>query len=290
MKLKEIYNSNKPVISFEIFPPKGEDADKKVEDLFIELEKLCKFNPSFISVTYGAGGSTRDRTLDLVFKIKDRLTVPPMPHFTCVGTTRKEITNYLKLVSDAKIKNILALRGDPPLGETEFQKPEDGFGYANELTEYIKTNTSLGIAVAGYPEGHKDCSSIDLDILNLKRKVDAGADVIITQLFYDNSFFFNFLEKVAKAGINIPVIPGVMPITNIAQTEKMATLCGATMPEKLVKKLAKYENDKASAKQAGIEYALTQCEELIDNKVKGLHFCTLNKADASSFILKELGY
>ena len=288
MKLKEIYSSNKPVISFEIFPPKGADVDEKIEALFIELKKLCKYNPSFISVTYGAGGSTRERTLELVLKIKNELHVPPMPHFTCVGTTRKEILDYLKLVADAEILNILALRGDPPLGETEFKKPEDGFGFANELTEYIRANTDLGIAVAGYPEGHKDCGSIELDIINLKRKVDAGADVIITQLFYDNSYFFDFIERVEKAGISVPVIPGIMPITNIAQTEKMATLCGAKMPDKLVRQLAKFENDKDSAKQAGIEYALVQCRELLDNNVKGLHFCTLNKADVSSIILNAL--
>jgi len=197
MKLKEIYNSKKPVISYEIFPPKGEGAELKVkiETLFQELNTLLKYNPSFISVTYGAGGSTRERTLELVLKVKNELNIQPLLHFTCVGTEKEQTHQYIKEVQDAGIENILALRGDPPKGETKFVKPENGFGYANELVEFISFHTDLGIAVAGYPEGHQECASFEQDIINLKKKVDAGADVIITQLFYDNAFFFNYLEK-----------------------------------------------------------------------------------------------
>ena len=253
-----------------------------------QIKILSKYNPSFISVTYGAGGSTRDRTLELVLKIKNELNIQPLPHFTCVGTERDGILKYLKEVKDANINNILALRGDPPQGETEFRKPENGFGYANELVEFINANTDLGIAVAGYPEGHTECESLEQDIVNLKRKADAGAEVIITQLFYDNNYFFKFLEKTQKAGISIPIVPGILIITNFAQVEKMTSMCGCTIPSNLKEKLRKYQNDNNAVKEIGIEHATSQCRELLTNKVPGLHFCTLNKAFATDEVLKQL--
>ncbi|OGI30737.1 MAG: methylenetetrahydrofolate reductase [NAD(P)H] [Candidatus Melainabacteria bacterium RIFOXYA12_FULL_32_12] len=290
MKLKEIYNSKKPVISYEIFPPKGEGAELKVkiETLFQELNTLLKYNPSFISVTYGAGGSTRERTLELVLKVKNELNIQPLLHFTCVGTEKEQTHQYIKEVQDAGIENILALRGDPPKGETKFVKPENGFGYANELVEFISFHTDLGIAVAGYPEGHQECASFEQDIINLKKKVDAGADVIITQLFYDNAFFFNYLEKAHKAKIDVPIIPGIMIITNVSQVERMTTMCGCTIPDKIMSKLKEYQDDNKAVSEIGIEYAINQCKELLASDVPGLHFCTLNKASATDRVLKEL--
>lgn len=290
MKLKEIYKPDKTVITYEIFPPKGDfsEIESKTKALLEELRLLAEFNPAFISVTYGAGGSTRDKTLDLVFRIKKEFNIMPLPHFTCTGTEKSGIFQYIKTIQDAKISNILALRGDPPQGEAKFIKSENGFGYANELVEFIKDNTDLGIAVAGYPEGHQECLSIDQDIINLKRKVDAGADIIITQLFYDNKFFFNFLEKIRNAGINIPVIPGILPITNVSQIEKMTVMCGCTVPDGLMKKLRTYKDDNNAVREIGIEYAVKQCRELIENNAPWLHFCTLNKAFSTKRILEEL--
>jgi len=290
MRLKEIYQANKPVISFEIFPPKGAVEEKKarIEALFSELKQLTEFNPSFISVTYGAGGSTRDRTLEIVFKIRDELGIQPLPHYTCVGSDKSEILKYLETLYKGDIENILALRGDPPKGEATFIKPENGFGYANELVDYIKSSFDIGIAVAGYPEGHPECHSKEQDILNLKKKVDSGADIIVTQLFFDNKMFFDFLEKASNAGINIPIIPGILPITNYDQIDKMASMCSCTIPESLRKKLERHGDDAESVRQAGIEFASQQCRELIDNEIKGLHFYTLNKAFAVSEILKNI--
>lgn len=293
MKLKEIYagrTGKNPAISFEIFPPKGnnEDSEKKTEELFSELKILSRHNPSFISVTYGAGGGTREKTFELVLKIKNELNITPMPHFTCVGSSRSEILAYIKEIEKAKINNILALRGDPPKGEEKFTKPVDGFGYANELVSFIKDSVELGIAVAGYPECHQECDCIEKDIENLKRKVDSGADVIITQVFYDNVKFFDYVEKIRKAGITLPVIPGILPITNLSQIEKIVSMCSCSLPEGLKRSLKNNENDKEAIKELGIEYAVTQCRELTEFGVKGIHFYTLNKAYAVDRVLSEL--
>ncbi len=288
MRLEDIYQNQKPVISFEIFPPKGEKIEEKIDVLFQELKTLSKFNPSYISVTYGAGGSTREKTLDLVKRIKAELNICPTPHFTCVGLSRPEILSYLENIQKLDLNNILALRGDPPKGEEKFVKPKDGFGYANELVEYIKSNTDLNIAVAGYPECHQECGCLDEDILNLKRKVNAGASVIITQLFYDNKFFFEYLDKTKQADIDIPIIPGILPISSYTQVERIISLSGCKVPESLMKKLEKYKDNKDDIKKIGVDYAVEQCNELIDNGVPGLHIYTLNKSEATSSVLEAL--
>jgi len=285
MNLKNIYNSKNPVISYEIFPPK---TINDTESLFQELKQLSEFNPAFISVTYGAGGSTREKTLELVLRIRDELNICPIPHFTCVNTTKTEILAYLKEIQNADIKNILALRGDPPGKEGKFVKIPDGFGYASELIEFIRSNTDLGILAAGYPEGHHECKSLEQDIINLKKKVDAGANVIITQLFYDNAAFLNFLEKINKAGIKVPVIPGILPMTSLAQIQKIASLCSAKIPDNLMQKLINYQDDSEAVKKIGIDYAIEQCRELIENNISGLHFYTLNKSFAVKSVLQEL--
>lgn len=290
MKLKEIYNANNPVISFEIFPPKADSQDynEKINKLFAELKILSKYNPAFISVTYGAGGSTRDKTFDIVIKIKNELNLMPTPHFTCVGASKSEILDYIKQIENAKIENILALRGDPPKGQDYFVKPKDGFGFANELVEFIKSNTNLGIAVAGYPEVHPEAVSSEADLINLKRKIDQGADVVITQVFFDNKYYFEFVEKTKKAGINIPIVPGILPITNISQVERMVTMSGTKIPENLTNSLKKFENYPDAVKKLGIEFAINQCKELLANDVPGIHFYPLNKAFATDSVLKEL--
>lgn len=291
MKLKEIYNSNKPIVSFEIFPPKAQNSaelNQKINELFDELRILAKFNPAFISVTYGAGGSTREATLDIVTRIKNELEIPPMPHFTCVGSSKDNILEYLKKIENAGIENILALRGDPPKGDTCFIKPKDGFGYANELVEFIKSNTNLGVAVAGYPECHLECCSLEKDIENLKRKIDCGADIAITQVFYDNNCYFEFVEKARKQGINIPIIPGILPITSFSQIERISTLSGCKLPDELSQKLAENKDDKEAIKQIGIGFAVKQTNELLESSVSGIHFYPLNKASAVKSVLENI--
>lgn len=291
MKLKQIYNSNKPVISFEIFPPKGQnqaEINQKIDELFGELKILAEYNPAFISVTYGAGGSTRETTLDIVAGIKNKLKLQPMPHFTCVGSSKEFILDYLKKIENAGIENILALRGDPPKGEVGFVKPENGFGYANELVEFIKENTDLGIAVAAYPERHPECASLDEDIENLKRKIDCGADAAITQLFYDNNAYFNFIEKAQAKGIKVPVIPGILPVTSYSQLERIVTLSKCKLPDEFAVKLSENKDDKEAVKQIGIEFAINQCNELLKNDVKGIHFYPLNKAFAVKSVLDSI--
>lgn len=296
MKLAEIYNNkkteNKKILSFEIFPPKylnEEDKIIKLENLFNELNLLKKFNPAYISVTYGAGGSTRERSFEIVLKIKNELNVNPMPHYTCVGSSRDEISKYLKIIQEHGIENILALRGDPPAGQEKFIKPEDGFGYANELVDYIHSNTKLGIAVAGYPEKHQECESLKKDIENLKRKVDAGAEVIITQLFYDNRYFYNYIELVRNAGINIPIIPGLLPITSLTQIEKITSMCSADVPSELMNKLRENNGNKEALREIGLSYAKEQTSDLLKNGVEGIHFYTLNKAAAVKEVIEDVG-
>lgn len=291
MKLKQIYKSDKPVISFEIFPPKAktpEELNQKVSALFEELKILAEYNPAFISVTYGAGGSTQETTLDIVIKIKNELKLSPMPHFTCTGSSKEFILEYLKKIENAGIDNILALRGDPSKGETCFVKPENGFGYANELVCFIKEHTDLGVAVAAYPECHQECCSLDADIDNLKKKVDCGSEAIITQLFYDNKCYFSFVEKAQKKGINIPIIPGILPITSYSQMERTAMLSGCKLPDGFAKKLAENKEDKEAVKQIGIEFAVNQCNELLASNIPGIHFYPLNKAFAVKTVLDNI--
>ena len=247
---------------------------------------LLVFNPSLISVTYGAGGSNQNESVEIIKRIKQELNVSPMPHFTCVSTSTENIKNYLKTLKSLDVKNILALRGDMP----ENQKIYNDFKYASELVEYLKKESSLSIAVAGYPEGHKECESMEKDIQYLKQKVDNGADVIFTQLFFNNSHFISFVEKCEKQNITVPIIPGILPVTNYKTLEKMSTLCNAEVPAKMAQVLEKHKDDKDYIKQYGIEYASLQCRELLETGIKGLHFYTLNKAYATSEILKNILY
>lgn len=284
MKINELYKE-KFGISFEIFPPKTPAGEKNLQN---ELKVLSTHHPDFVSVTYGAGGSTRDKTLDIALNIRDTYGITPLVHFTCVGAGKDEIASYINDVKSRGIDNILALRGDPPIGETNFTPHPNGFSHANELISFIRSLNGFTIAAAGYPEGHPEAPDYDTDMVNLKHKIDAGADMIITQLFYDNDDFYRFMDKLTKLGVDVPVIPGIMPISNMKQITNLTSKCGAKIPDKLMKVLTSCSSDD-DACEAGMEYSIQQCRELKDWGVPGLHIYTINKSAAVSRIMKELG-
>lgn len=251
MRLNEIYASCKtsangffqetvPVISFEIFPPKNDETGEKLDKLIGHLAVLKNYNPAFISLTYGAGGTTQSSSLDIIQRIKNELQLEVMPHFTCVGAKKAQIKQYLNEIKHLGIENILALRGDLPEG---MHIDDFDFHYANELVEFIKSETDLSIGVAGYPEGHIACDDFFVDLNNLKRKVDEGADVIYTQMFFDNDKFLNFVQLSRDAGIEIPIIPGILPIKSFSQLEKMLTMARVTVPKSLMARLEKYKDN-----------------------------------------------
>lgn len=282
MKLGKIYNSNKPVISFEVFPP---DNDEKIQELYSEIKILMKCNPQFISLTYGAGGKNNENYQKVLKALKTDLKADVMPHFTCMCSGKSFIEENLEFLKSAGIENILALRGDIP---QEIKKICTDFCHANELVEYLKKKTDFSIAVAGYPETHLESASVEDDIKYLKQKVDAGAEVIITQMFFDNEKYFQFCEHAQKAGINVPVIPGIMPVISNQQLLKMTKLARITIPKTFKEKLEKHSDNKAYMKELGIEFATAQCQALLDKKVKGLHFFTLNKSYSTVKILENI--
>ena len=285
MKFLDIYkNKKEPVISFEIFPPKTSNG---LERLKTTLNDLAALSPDFISVTCGAMGTTRDKTLDIANYIKNQLKVETACHLTCVGSSRKEIDYTINKINNYGINNIVALRGDPPKGSSRFEATEDGYSHANELVEHIRNfekkkkypeKSKFGIAIAGYPEKHLEAPSLDVDLKNLKRKVDAGADVIITQLFFDNRYYFEFVDRVRNEGINIPVIPGLMPILSSNQIKKITTMCGTTIPDNLINKLNNASDNDAYAEEIGINQCIEQSKELLKAGAPGIHFYVLNKS------------
>ena len=285
MKISQILNQEQQTFSFEFFPPKTDDG---FEQLYQTIENLKSWNPGYISVTYGAGGSTRSKTLDLVGRIKHQIGLESMAHLTCVGHTADEIRGILDLLKEKGIENILALRGDPPQGEEKFVKTENGFEYGNELVAFIQKNYSFCLGVAGYPEGHVECPDKAADLDNLKRKVDAGADFIVTQLFFDNRFFIEFLERARAIGIQVPIIPGIMPIINARQTKRFTKMCGASIPSDLLARLEEHQEDSLAIGRIGVEHATRQCEELLKLGVPGIHFYTLNRSKATLNILENL--
>lgn len=286
VKIRNRLNPSKPCFSFEFFPPKTPEGEA---NLWTTLEDLQPLEPGFVSVTYGAGGSTRDRTLQLVTKIKERTGLEAMAHLTCVGHTRDELKAVLDDLAAAKIENVLALRGDPPKGSTKFEAPAGGFRYANELIEFIRENEyPFCVGSACYPEGHIETQSRDEDLLNLKRKVDAGLDFVITQLFFDNAFYFDFVERARRAGINIPIVPGIMPITSYDQLANFFRQCGATVPMRLQIQLEAVKDDPAAVTALGIAHATVQCTSLLQRGVPGIHFYTLNRSPAARMIVGAL--
>lgn len=286
MKIRNRLNPSKPCFSFEFFPPKTEDGWTNLRKT---LEELSGLEPGFVSVTYGAGGSTRDKTLQLVQEIKQTTGIEAMAHLTCVGHTREELSDIVDRLLESGIENILALRGDPPIGQKSFAPVVGGFRYASELVELIREKDhTLCIGGACYPEGHIEAASRDDDLRNLKLKVDAGIDFVISQLFFDNAFFFDFVERARRVGINIPIVPGIMPITNYEQLNRFVRLCGATVPMRLSLQLEKVKDDPDAVAQLGVAHATVQCMELLNRGVPGIHFYTLNRSPATRMIVSAL--
>ncbi|MCX8122999.1 MAG: methylenetetrahydrofolate reductase [NAD(P)H] [Spirochaetes bacterium] len=283
MNLMNRLQQKKTMLSFEVFPPKTKIGE---ENLFHELSVMVRFKPDFISVTYGAGGSTREKTLEIALSIKTTFAIEPLIHFTCVGQSKQDIAQYLNHVKSLGFHNILALRGDPPAGQNQFKPHPEGFRYANELVEFIRSMDNFTIGVAGYPEGHIEAPDLDTDITNLKRKVDAGASFIITQLFFNNDKFYTFMDKTAKAGITVPIIPGIMPLTNMAQLQKVTAMCNPDIPAQLLKELQRCTLPDDICK-VGIEFTINQCRQLQSFGVPGFHFYPLNKSAAVVSILEE---
>jgi len=285
MKISEKLKSSSPVFSFEFFPPKDEGG---FQSLFQTIEKLKSSDPSFVSVTYGAGGSTRSKTVDLVGKIKNKIGIESMAHLTCVGHKKDEIVSVLESLDNCGIENILALRGDPPKGEKKFVKPEGGFGYANELVSFIKSKFSFCVGAACYPEGHIECANLSQDMDNLKRKVDCGVDFLITQLFFNNNHYFDFIDLAKKEGINIPILPGIMPILNVKQSQRFTQMCGASLSTSLLARFEGVQDDLDKVREIGINHATVQCRDLIKSGAPGIHFYTLNRSKATLAILENL--
>ncbi len=289
MRISEFYKQKKPAISFEFFPPKTPEGEKK---LFANIAELKKLSPSFVTVTYGALGTTQANTLRIVEEIKSKLDLEVAAHLTCVAHSRSEIEKILETLSQKKIENIVALRGDPPQGAADFQAPSDGFHHASELVRFIHQHPRYGqkfdLIVAGYPEGHPECKDKKKDLAYLKQKVDEGANAVTTQLFFDNKDYFDFLSRARKIGIRVPIVPGIMPVTHGPQIQKFSQMCGAKIPEKIRQAITRYGEDQNSITAFGIEYATRQCEDLLRHGVPGLHFYTLNQSLATRQIYLNL--
>jgi len=286
MRIVDLFGRGESVFSFEFFPPKTEAGEQALLRTIVNLRDL---KPSFVSVTYGAGGSTREKTIDIVTRVKREHGIEAMAHLTCVGHDRDEIAAILDRLAAAGIENVLPLRGDPPQGQTVFVRPANGFGHASELVRFIRERGDpFCLAGAGYPEGHQECRDLARDIEHLREKVAAGVDFVITQLFYDNADYFAFVERARRVGIAVPLVPGIMPITNVAQIERIARLCGARIPAELRAQLQAAEHDDAAVQAHGIDYATRQCRALLAGGAPGIHFYTLNQSPATAAILAEL--
>ena len=287
MNLGDLFRERDFVLSVEIFPPKTEKGDQTLAG---HLECLTAYDPAFVSCTYGAGGSTRGKTLDWCKRIQSEFGRTATAHFTCVSSTRDDLVEWLQEADQAGVRNIMALRGDPPEGQKQFSATEGGLEYANELVELIRSRfPHFGIGVAGYPEKHPEAPDIDIDRANLKRKVDAGADAVFTQLFYVNENFLRFRDQCAAEGIEVPIVPGIMPITEFARIKRITSMCGAVFPTELAARLEAVQDDADAQFEIGVDYAIEQCRDLIDKGVAGIHFYVLNKSSACERILGELG-
>ncbi|HLF03815.1 MAG TPA: methylenetetrahydrofolate reductase [NAD(P)H] [Dehalococcoidia bacterium] len=285
MKIKDILQQRRTV-SFEFFPPRAAEG---IPEVLQVIGQLQVFRPDFVSVTYGAGGATRRFTEEITVQVKRTTDLEVMAHLTCVGQTREEVHDVLVRLAQAGIENVIALRGDPPRGQTDFVPAAGGFAHASELIQHIRQHFPFGVAAACYPEGHPQSPNLQFDIKYTRRKVDLGADFLITQLFYDNAYFFRFMERARKAGIQVPILPGVLPILNAAQVRRFTSLCGAKIPPALDQQLDRLAGDEDAVRELGVEYATRQVQELQDWGVPGVHFYVLNRSYSVSRILKNLG-
>ena len=285
MKISQFLAERRPVFSFEFFPPKDETARAALMET---LQQLRELKPDFVSVTYGAGGSTREKTLELVSHIKHDVGIEAVAHLTCVGHSKAEIATVLNELSSRGIENILALRGDPPKGEKEFRPHPDGYHYASELADAVAKTGRFCFGVAGYPEKHVEAKDAETDLAHLKRKVDAGASFVTTQLFFSNGHYFDFVARARAAGIQVPILPGIMPITNVAQVQRFAQLCGTRIPAELNAELTAAQHDADAVIRIGTRHAVAQCRELLEKGAPGIHFYTLNRSRATREILSSL--
>lgn len=285
MKIRHMLATGSPTVSFEFFPPK---EDHGFTRLFETIDALRPLSPSYVSVTYGAGGTTRHKTVELVKRIKRDAGIEAMAHITCVGATREHIASVLDSLEADGVENVLPLRGDPPRGSDSFEPVPGGFRYANELVSFIRQRYSFCLGAACYPETHPEAASPEDDLANLKRKVDAGADFLITQLFFDNADFLRFRDRAVGAGIAVPVLAGVMPVRSLSQTQRFATMCGARIPAELLARLEAVQASPAEVRAVGIDHATAQCSHLLAEGVAGLHFYTLNHSTATQAIYRRI--
>jgi len=286
MSLTDAYTHGRFGLSFELFPPKTPES---AATMWRTVDELMAFNPAMITCTYGAGGSTRGTTLDVLKGVQARHSLPVASHLTCVGSSIDELRDYLQEAVALGVAAIVALRGDPPKGESEFRQVAGGLRYASELVALIRSEfPALGILVAGYPETHQEAESPEADLENLKRKCDAGGDVVVTQLFYDNADFFRFRDRCTALGIRQPIVPGVMPVTNYAQIRRIATLCQARLPDAFTRAFEAAGDDEAAQFEAGVDFATRQVRELLDAGVPGIHFYVLNKSPATVRVLEQV--
>lgn len=286
MKLSAAYGPGKFGLSFELFPPK---TPVGVSNLFQHVARLTEFQPSFITCTYGAGGSTQELTLEIVARVHREFQLPVATHLTCVGRTVEQLRKYLRTARDLNVKNVVALRGDPPQGDTTFRAVDGGLCYANELVDLVHREfPEFGIAVAGYPETHQEAPSPEIDLANLKRKIDSGADVVLTQLFFNNDDFFRFRDRCQALGIRVPIVPGLLPVTNFAQIKRITSLCGAQLPAPFVRRLEDAGDVTDDQFKIGVEFASEQTQELIDAGVPGVHFYVLNRSEAAAAVLENV--
>jgi methylenetetrahydrofolate reductase (NADPH) len=286
VSIKDAYENGRFGLSFELFPPKTPESEAM---MWRTVEDLMAFEPALITCTYGAGGSTRGTTLDVIEGVRSRHAVPVASHLTCVGSSVDELRGYLREAGDRGVSAIVALRGDPPKGETAFTPVAGGLRYASELVALIRSEfPEFGILVAGYPETHQEAVSAEADLENLKRKCDAGGDVVVTQLFYDNADFFRFRDRCEAIGIAQPIVPGVMPVTNYAQVRRIASLCKARLPDDFTRAFEAAGADEAAQFEVGVEFAARQVQGLLDGGVPGIHFYVLNKSPATTRVLRQV--
>jgi len=284
VRIDQILAQPQPVFSFEFFPPKTEAGR---EALVRTIDELKPLSPGYVSVTYGAMGSNRGQVIEIVSEIKNRIGIEAMAHLTCVGHTREELASVLDELAGVGIENVLALRGDPPPG-TDFQATRGGFAHASDLTALIRDRGGFCIGGAAYPEIHPDAPDAIADLQNLQTKVAAGSDFLVTQLFFDNRDYFSFLERVREAGIGVPVLPGIMPVTNLGQVKRFTEMCGAALPADLLAALEAAGDDEAAVLEIGVTHALQQCRDLLSAGAPGIHFYTLNKSASTREILTRL--
>jgi methylenetetrahydrofolate reductase (NADPH) len=285
MRIDQLLSGPDPTFSFEFFPPKTPEGE---ENLYKALRELRPLDPAYVSVTYGAGGSTRTKTLEIVGRIKEEFGLEAMAHFTCVGATTEELRATLDQMAELGLDNVLALRGDPPQGQAEWTQTEGGLEFSNELVRLIRGGYPFAVGAACFPETHIHATSPEDDLRYLKEKVDAGVDFLITQMFFDNALYVDFVERARAIGVTVPIIPGIWPITSYAQIAKVTNMCGATMPEHVLAELEARRDDPEAVAEFGVSYATMQCADLLASGAPGIHFYTLNRSPATRAILSAL--